>query len=52
MKIRKCFKTKGKVGKAPKQGRNKAQNHAEIAGGHDALVEMEHNFEEHLVLIF
>lgn len=46
------LQNKRKSGKGSKTGQEQAQNHAEIAGGRDALVEMEHNFEEHLVPIF
>lgn len=46
------LQNKRKSGKATKTGPEKAQNQAEIADGYDALVEMEHNFEEHLVPIF
>lgn len=49
---KKMLQNKRKSGKGSKTGQEQAQNHAEIAGGRDALVEMEHNFEEHLVPIF
>lgn len=46
------LQNKRKSGEGSKTGQEQAQNQAEIAGGCDVLVETEHNFEEHLVLIF
>lgn len=46
------LQNKKKSGEGSKTGQEQAQNHAEIAGGPDTVVEMEHNFEEHLVPIF
>lgn len=49
---KKMLQNKRKSGIGSKTVQEQAQNRAEIAGGRDAWVEMELNFEEHLVPIF
>lgn len=49
---KKMLQNKKKSGEGSKTGQEQAQNHAEIAGGRDTVVETGHNFEEHLVPIF